>query len=52
MDCEQRAEHSDQVLPSLSHIHGLGEAAESDIEEFLDDLIAYDSLAGVDRLVE
>jgi len=44
MDSEQRVKDRAQILISLRWLHRLGEPPQGHIEEFLDDLIADDSL--------
>lgn len=47
MYCQQRTEHGDQVLLRLGHGHGLRETSQSNVEEFLNHLVAYDALAAI-----
>ena len=44
VDCQQGTEYRDQILFGFGYAHGLRKAPKGNIEEFLYDLIAYDSL--------
>ena len=50
MDCQQRTEYGNQVLFRFGQVHGVLEAAESKIKEFLHHLVANHSVPSICRL--
>src|SRR5208282_1836215 len=52
MHSEQRAKDGDEVLSGVGRLHGLGEFFQCNVEEFLHDLKADDSLLRRQRLAD